>query len=177
MRIACPTCTAEYEVPLSMIGPGKSVRCARCRTVWHVAAPDAAPPVPVSQVEPPPVPAIPTTVGEAARSHPAEADRAERPAYSSAFPIAATTELIRTEEDELVPVPVGLHVRRDESALERLSAIQPVRPRRMTPVLAAWVLSLAIVAGGLAAAYRYRADVMDAWPASRRVFAALGISR
>lgn len=41
--------------------------------------------------------------------------------------------------------------------------------------LAAWVLSLLLLAGACAAAVQWRAQVMTAWPPSERVFAALGL--
>lgn len=34
MRIACPSCSAEYEVPASRLTPRKMVRCARCGGEW-----------------------------------------------------------------------------------------------------------------------------------------------
>ena len=34
MRIACPSCDAEYDVPISRMKPGKMVRCARCGGEW-----------------------------------------------------------------------------------------------------------------------------------------------
>jgi predicted Zn finger-like uncharacterized protein len=34
MRIACPSCTATYEVPAARLKPGKLVRCARCSAEW-----------------------------------------------------------------------------------------------------------------------------------------------
>ncbi|HKM64588.1 MAG TPA: hypothetical protein VJY39_19075 [Acidisphaera sp.] len=89
--------------------------------------------------------------------------------------IAATTELVPISRGELageaeVAPP-------DDTAMADLMSEVRGRRRRMAPVLAAWVLSLAVVGGGLAAAYKYRGDVMDAWPASQRVYAALGIAR
>jgi predicted Zn finger-like uncharacterized protein len=41
MRIACPSCAAEYEVPTSRLTPRKLVRCARCGGEW-VAIRDAS---------------------------------------------------------------------------------------------------------------------------------------
>lgn len=35
MRIACPKCAAEYEVPASRLSPRKMVRCARCGDAWE----------------------------------------------------------------------------------------------------------------------------------------------
>jgi predicted Zn finger-like uncharacterized protein len=34
MRLACPSCAAEYEVPASRLKPNKLVRCARCANSW-----------------------------------------------------------------------------------------------------------------------------------------------
>jgi predicted Zn finger-like uncharacterized protein len=46
MRIVCPSCAAEYEVPTARLKPGKLVRCARCRSSWlpDLHAEDAVPP-------------------------------------------------------------------------------------------------------------------------------------
>ncbi len=38
MRIACPACAAEYEVPENRVPPGKVVRCARCEADWIAVA-------------------------------------------------------------------------------------------------------------------------------------------
>jgi predicted Zn finger-like uncharacterized protein len=38
MQIVCPNCETAYQVDPSSVGPtGRSVRCARCRTVWFAA--------------------------------------------------------------------------------------------------------------------------------------------
>jgi predicted Zn finger-like uncharacterized protein len=67
MRIVCPSCSAAYDVPDSLVTAGRTVRCARCHGDW---APVAAVPVPVPEPEvelaavepavpaPPAVPAI-----------------------------------------------------------------------------------------------------------------------
>ena len=34
MRIACPSCASEYEVPASRLTPRKMVRCASCGGEW-----------------------------------------------------------------------------------------------------------------------------------------------
>jgi len=39
MQIVCPNCTTAYDVPAAKFGgEGRSVRCARCRTVWVATA-------------------------------------------------------------------------------------------------------------------------------------------
>jgi predicted Zn finger-like uncharacterized protein len=36
MQIVCPNCATSYDVQPAALGPaGRSVRCARCRTIWH----------------------------------------------------------------------------------------------------------------------------------------------
>lgn len=43
MNIVCPNCATSYEVDASALGPaGRSVRCARCRQVWHARVDDMA---------------------------------------------------------------------------------------------------------------------------------------
>jgi predicted Zn finger-like uncharacterized protein len=38
MRITCPSCSAGYEVPDSLMPPGRIVRCARCGGEWTPVA-------------------------------------------------------------------------------------------------------------------------------------------
>lgn len=38
MLIVCPSCASQYELDAAKLGPeGRKVRCAGCRTAWHVA--------------------------------------------------------------------------------------------------------------------------------------------
>src|SRR5271166_412945 len=167
MRIACPNCSAEYEVPPAMIGAGKSVRCARCRTVWYVGG---------SQTPATPPPSAATAAG-AAHPAPTVAPMAipiAVPAPVASPAVVPPTVAVEAEHPEAAEAEVAPP---DDTAMADLMSEVRGRRRRMAPVLAAWVLSLAVVGGGLAAAYKYRGDVMDAWPASQRVYAALGIAR
>ncbi|HZS63661.1 MAG TPA: DUF3426 domain-containing protein [Xanthobacteraceae bacterium] len=44
MLIVCPQCATSYQVDLPALVPGgRSVRCARCKTVWFAAAPTVVP--------------------------------------------------------------------------------------------------------------------------------------
>ena len=76
MRIVCPSCSAAYDVPDSLVTAGRTVRCARCHGDWApvVAVPVPAP-VPLAEselaaVEPavPPRPAVPAIDNGARRS-------------------------------------------------------------------------------------------------------------
>jgi len=53
------------------------------------------------------------------------------------------------------------------------ATVSPVRDRLL---VLAWVASIATVIAVLAAGYVWRADVMDLWPASARLYAMLGLS-
>lgn len=58
MRINCPSCSATYDVPDSLVTPGQIVRCARCGNQW---TPVQARPVepPIEQPVEPPAPRTP----------------------------------------------------------------------------------------------------------------------
>lgn len=50
MLIVCPSCASQYELDAAKLGPeGRKVRCASCKTAWHVE-PDAFP-APPSEAE------------------------------------------------------------------------------------------------------------------------------
>lgn len=61
MRIVCPSCSAAYDVPDSLVTAGRIVRCARCGGEWTPVDAAVAPPpepLPVEEpVVPPPPPA------------------------------------------------------------------------------------------------------------------------
>jgi predicted Zn finger-like uncharacterized protein len=75
MRIACPSCGAEYDVPDRLLsGAARTLRCSRCATDFALPrasdtppppAPPAPPPEPVPppapppEPEPPPAPVVP----------------------------------------------------------------------------------------------------------------------
>ena len=116
VRITCPSCASEYEVPA--VAPGRPVRCVRCGTEWA------------------PVPAMP------ARLEPApEPSRWREPVQEA-------------------PVP---------------SRAAPDRLAEPLPLLLAWVGSGVLLAALVAASIVWRGPIMQAWPPSGRLFAALGL--
>jgi predicted Zn finger-like uncharacterized protein len=86
MRIVCPTCPAEYDVPDSLVTAGRVVRCAGCGGEWMPVQVGAAEqePVPPSVDDPPPIPvepaastaAVPHTEGSAVSDAPPPASPA-----------------------------------------------------------------------------------------------------
>jgi predicted Zn finger-like uncharacterized protein len=51
----------------------------------------------------------------------------------------------------------------------------PARPPRDRPLLAAWLVSVVLLIGIAVAAYFARDQIMQAWPPSQRLYAALGL--
>lgn len=170
MRIACPACSAEYDVPDTIVAAGRKVRCARCHEVWAAAPPDepatadpGAPPAPqpaaqpAAQPVPQPVPqVVPGIVAEAPAPPPAGASPAGAPR----------------------PAPPVLRAERGYDTLpgeEDEGDDEDARPASRL-WLVAWAASLLILVLGAWAVLHWHAAVIAAWPASVRLFAALGLA-
>ncbi len=77
MRVLCPACDAQYDVPDRLIGTGRRLRCARCDHDWAVRPPPAV----VPEAVPAEAPAVaPAPLGVAAEARPAPARRPSRAA-------------------------------------------------------------------------------------------------
>ncbi len=82
MRIVCPACETAYDVPETVLAPGRAVRCARCRSEW---VPEGAP----------------------ARE---EASEAEEPAPEEPVPIFAAEPVVRVVPPPAADRPAGARV-------------------------------------------------------------------
>ena len=139
MRITCPSCAAEYEVP-GTLAAGRVVRCAKCAGQWTpVALPAEA------AAEPMPPPPL-----EPAQLEPAQPEPAQ-------------------PREPPVPIPAITAPRRVPFDIEKQLRPSPA------PLIAAWVVSAAVLAALVAAAIVWRDPVMHAWPPSLRLYAALGM--
>jgi predicted Zn finger-like uncharacterized protein len=145
MRIACPSCTAAYDVPDSLVPGGRVVRCARCGGDWM---PVDAPPAPSQEpdVEPPP--------REAASPPPLE-----EPAIAVPRPVR---------------VPEGAPPTPGPSAMERLAA-HPALPQSRFRLRMAWAASLLLLILAGWGAYTWRSQIVEVWPPSARMYAAFGM--
>jgi predicted Zn finger-like uncharacterized protein len=150
MRIVCPNCRATYEVPDRLLAGGtKPVRCARCGTTWTPEAPPPPPPEPLlRRPAPPPEPPPPPSALEP----PLRADQ-----RLAGFRPRGEREEVETTDESLPPV----HYEDEEP--------------RGRAALIGWLLSLLLLAVIIWAALAYRDAVMAAWPASERIYAALGL--
>jgi predicted Zn finger-like uncharacterized protein len=141
MRIVCPSCSATYEVPEHLLKPGKMARCARCGGEWPPAR------------EPADIEAPPGHVAEPAAEH--EPDHAPDDGAPDHGP------------------QLGAEQSREQhrpTAMERL-AIQPPASARSRGLLGAWVATVLILAGAVAAMLVWRQEFMSVWPPSGRILA------
>jgi predicted Zn finger-like uncharacterized protein len=156
MRIRCPSCSATYEVADALLDPPRTVRCARCAHDW-VATPveDAPPPLPDPVEEEPAPEPEPVAFGRGPRSWEPVIDSTPDPAHALGIGNKPPSAIERLS----VSADFAAHVRR--------------RGRLLT---AAWAASFAVLAALGVASYTERDTMMRAWPASKRVYATLGLA-
>lgn len=124
MRLECPNCGAQYEVPTGVIPEdGRDVQCSNCSHTWFEPHPDAlqaamAPP-------PPPPPAEPEPTGRQAVD-PAIADvLREEAAFEARAREAETAGSLESQPDlglDDLPTPDDDATRRAREAQERMEA-------------------------------------------------------
>jgi predicted Zn finger-like uncharacterized protein len=136
MRIACPSCSAAYDVPDPLVPPGRVVRCARCGSEWTPAGPT---PPPEPEVEPPPPELEPEPDPFVRRRAAPVADPAAR-----------------------------------QSAMDRLAA-DPALPQSNLRLRLAWAASVLLIVLCAAGAVAWRAQIVESWPPSARMYAAFGM--
>jgi len=163
MRIRCPSCSATYEVPDAMLDPPRTVRCAKCTHDW----------IAVAIVEP----EVVEEPEQTAEPELAEATEATQPvAAEDDLPLrrqGARAARERLLEPETVTGDTPL------SAIERLALGADMSPqirRRDRLLTAAWAASFAALTALGVAGYTERNVLMQQWPASKRVYATLGLS-
>jgi predicted Zn finger-like uncharacterized protein len=73
--------------------------------------------------------------------------------------------------------PAGASAARESWSADRRPEPRPapVRRTRGLTVALSWLLTFAVLGTAAAACYKWRAEVMTAWPPSQRVYAALGL--
>jgi hypothetical protein len=154
----------------ALLDPPRTVRCARCAHDWiGVAVADD----PVVEPTPEPVPEPAAEPVAALTAAPIATPAAEAPPSD---PVVNETARPSTKwpppEPEFVPGDTPL------SAIERLSVSNDLSPRirrRDRLLTAAWAASFALLAGLGVAGYTERDVLMQQWPASKRVYATLGL--
>lgn len=151
MRIACPSCSAEYEVPDAALAAGpRMLRCARCAHQFEAALPAAESPPP----EPP--------AAAAERAGPGTDSPPDSPA-----PAAVPADRPPPSRGPTQSMPI-------DPPLPRLRDAPSSPPDRLA--LAGWLVTVAVLAIGVYAGFAFRGEIMQAWPASARLYQALGLS-
>ncbi|MBU8544519.1 MULTISPECIES: zinc-ribbon domain-containing protein [Roseomonadaceae] len=147
MRISCPNCAAEYDVPDQALAAGpRLLRCARCQHRFEAALP--APPAAESRAE---------TAGAAGPPMSPEAPDDTPQDLPADVPEAASTPLA---------APTA-------QTPERLAAAPASPPDRFA--LAGWLLTVLLLAAAGYAGFAFRAEVMAAWPPAQRLYGLLGL--
>jgi predicted Zn finger-like uncharacterized protein len=155
MRIACPSCSAEYDVPDSLLAAGpRALRCTRCGHQFHAGEPVAPPPA-----APPARPDAPVLEPVAAAPSPPEPPPAAAIEPPPAPPLAAPP---------ISPPAPSFQDRVREAAMEPA-------PRTGGALAVAWAISFAVLGACGWAGYRYQADIVQAWPPAARFYQAVGL--
>ncbi|WP_426959699.1 zinc-ribbon domain-containing protein [Muricoccus radiodurans] len=158
MRVACPNCAAEYDLPPAVtarLAGGKTVRCTRCGTSWAPELPSPERQTPERQTPERQTPERQTP------ERPAREEAAPRPVFSAAEP---PLDMPRP------PAPAPLPPK------PRAEPVPVERPQPRAALGIAWAASLLILAGAAYAAWHWRAEVVAAWPPAARAYMALGLA-
>ena len=159
MRLSCPNCQTEYDVPdAALTGRSRTLRCATCMTQWKVPA------LAMYRDEPGVADTQPEAAAASAPAAPEPA--ASEPAASEAVmaPVGAADESMVREVPE--PVRVSLLKTSREVAAEPAPDPSSQRGLRIS-VLVVLLIVVAVLAG-------HRA-IGHFWPPSLRLFNALGL--
>jgi predicted Zn finger-like uncharacterized protein len=192
MRIVCPSCSAAYEIPDGMLAAGQAVRCARCGEQWQpvdagapvAAAPVTSPPPDAAPARPAvPEPADPASLAAPTLARPGPSIQPRlpprsappRPAPPRPAPPRPAVPAWPREGREARQMPEERENEWGALAIDRLMGERPPPRRGGLGLQLAWVLSVVVIVAALVAAYAWRDAVMTAWPASARLYAALGL--
>jgi predicted Zn finger-like uncharacterized protein len=138
MRITCPSCAAEYEVPASRLSSHRMVRCVRCGGEWMAQETDA----------------------REANSREADAPEADAP-----DPSVVPAGILASQAAEWDTPAM--------TAMDRLAATAPL-PRRSIGLTAAWMATLVVLIGAIAATIVWREAAVRAWPPIGRILGTAG---
>jgi predicted Zn finger-like uncharacterized protein len=138
--MSCPHCNAEYDLPESLIGAGRKVRCAVCRNPWMAALPE------------PEVTMAPDS--GLARHTGSETARiaGEFTGFAGEGGIGGMWSAPAAGTD---------------AAYLGLTA---ARPPSRTGAALAWLATFAVLAAAALSAWRWQAALIAAWPPSQRLF-------
>jgi predicted Zn finger-like uncharacterized protein len=164
MILTCPNCATRYTVKDAAMPPqGRTVRCKKCGHSWFATAPEAVSAVTFAEEAMPQLsPAGPLPAPDAERKA-AVAD--DEPAA------VVTAEAVATVAPEATVSPDNLASFGFRP--ETRPAAGSGKDRRLV-VIAGWALLLLSILVLLWSAYRYREQVVGAWPRAASLYAWIG---
>jgi len=179
MKIVCPTCEATYEVPESVLAAKRALRCARCGNEWVPGAnwqPEPSPAAahdPAASDPPAPLPEY-APVGQMSAEH-APAEHLHADAILHEAPVAEPPAPVL--EPEPAPLPPAARLR--QTAATAFGDPVDETPAEAAPIarapVGAWIASIAFLLALAGAGIVFKAQVIKAWPASERLYAAVGL--
>jgi predicted Zn finger-like uncharacterized protein len=182
MRVSCPTCQTEYDVPdAALAGRTRTLRCATCGNQWQAGplpeeTPAAMPP-------PPPLPAQTASAAElefmnrprATTETIAPSRPAPIPPYPPSSPPKRSMPVAPYED----PVEARNQADREsfaslvEAARQNKHDDEPVKPTKARNPPNPWLISILILLLIIAVLWLERVNIMHAWPPSTRVYNAI----
>lgn len=185
MIIACPSCTATFQVDDNDIGAqGRAVRCGLCGYSWFQESLSDEPPAPIVPA-PPPVEPEPAAVAEPAENlfdPPETGDEVEAApqepaeAVEDAFDDAPDLGTAETDEapDE-IDVADDVEIDDDESLeLDVIPDLPIVEPAPRGGAWVGWTVLAAFVVLVIAGMLGLRDTMVEIWPDTRKLYVALG---
>jgi predicted Zn finger-like uncharacterized protein len=154
MRVVCPACNAEYEVPNRLIGTGRRLRCTRCNHDWLLH-----PPAPTEALHPAPLPAPQPIPLSAPQPAPLSAPQPVPLSAPQPIPLSAPQPVPGLRRPPQVPYPPLPRADEPRGGLRWL----------------AWLGSLLVIGLLLAGLWDYRAELTAAWPPMARLYDWLGL--
>lgn len=138
MLIVCPSCASQYELDAAKLGPdGRKVRCAQCKTLWHV---DPSSEMPAA---PSPEETEALLAEELERAAAIDAEITAIAAEADAMTVEAEAEA----EPEEVPVVAAPERRSSPVRKPRIGAAGIVDPKGIAVPVAAALAGIAVLAG------------------------------
>lgn len=169
MIITCPSCSARYPVDAASFAPsGRKVRCAKCGNSWH-----QSPPADLQEDEAPEAAAAVPPIAAPGRKK----IFGEKPASAGTAvpPVTALDDDVVFADETTPAAPKSGRTAADIGNRFRAEIRRAATMRRGKALTAAGWIVLALFVGAIAGTgYFYRGNIVALWPATTKVYAALG---
>ncbi len=177
MKLTCPECSTQFLIDPSAIGVnGRTVRCSKCSGTWFVASEPDVMDLHDHKKEVQAQAdfikgALPEASQQSEPNSPNEYHSLESSVVSNSVLENALAKPDMDLEDELVSIGT------DEAphAVLRDNREKKIVRRRLIGVSLIWIVTLAILALTALASYVFRAQIMEQFPVTRKIYKAFNI--